>query len=483
MATASKTWQTASDWGAWTATKGNPSTTSSVPTANGQGGSSDGFAQMATSGKNKASSNYWTLSGTWESIFGVPAGSTVTSILISGDGYYYECTAYNTGSGDSSGPIELRDGSGNLLLTLVASTSVTGTKAWTAVAPGTLNQAVPSAQQASGSSIQLRVNSVTSTGNSNSGACTLGQDALKVTITYTAPSPVAATINGQAGSSLTLKGSGSLQATATGAAGATPTLKATGRLTATVTGAAGATLVLTGSGKLAATAAGAAGVSANLAAKTGGAIAATVSGTSTLQATLKGSGAAHAVIAGIAGSTLTAKGTGRLAGTLTASASGSGTLKGQGSLRATVAGGGGVQAAIAGKAALAARANGSAGTSLRLAGVVVLGATASGRAGVSAHLSASGKLAAVMAGSSLLLLKNSAWTGPWEYTGYRVHFHFHGCGPRPLHVGTSAGGTAVEAKPPSFAVPSFWPYHRPTVGERLRTWVRGKLGRMPGVVA
>lgn len=185
MATATKLWQTSTDLTSWTATVG-ASTTSSKPTTNGQGGSTDAFLQLSITGRSKSASSFWQISDTWVNLFGIPSNGVVTNILASGDGYFGKCVTFTTGAASTDGPLELRDSAGTtLLLTLVSGRAYSATDAsWVARNPGSLNQAVPSAQQAASTTVTIRVNCTLATGNSTSAVNTLGQDAIKLTITY-----------------------------------------------------------------------------------------------------------------------------------------------------------------------------------------------------------------------------------------------------------------------------------------------------------
>jgi len=69
-----------------------------------------------------------------------------------------------------------------------------------------------------------------------------------------------------------------------------------------------------------------------------------------------------------------------------------------------------------------------------------------------------------------LAVNSGTHSDPRVWVGYQVHGHLHGCGPRPWRAGGSDGGTHVGVTPPTF-----WPYSRPTVGQRLRNWVRARF--------
>src|SRR5579862_7095044 len=166
--------------GSWAAGAGNVSTTASINSgidSTNDTNAGGGVLQMATSGKNKTSSNTWTWSGLWTDL-GVPAGATV--LTINGN-YDWWCTAFTTGSGDNTGTLTLLDGGGALQATIISGTVAVSGTTTQATRTGTA-QNVPSGISASSASIELQIQDVTSTGNSNSGACTIVHDWVALTI-------------------------------------------------------------------------------------------------------------------------------------------------------------------------------------------------------------------------------------------------------------------------------------------------------------
>lgn len=144
--------------------------------------SGDNADKFTTSGKNKSDANFLETSGTWEALFGIPAGSTVTTIGTPDD-FDWQCLTYTTGAASTAGPLELRNSGGTLQLTLATGSSYSSTVARTTKA-GT-SQAVPSGVQPSNTTIRLRLNSTQATGNSSSAVNALILGHVNVTITYT----------------------------------------------------------------------------------------------------------------------------------------------------------------------------------------------------------------------------------------------------------------------------------------------------------
>lgn len=184
MATISKTWAFPSDVQSWVATKG-ANTTAIWQSADGN--PSNGCLELSLTGKNNSDTPHWDLTGTWEALFGIPAGSTVSQIN-SGDGYDWKCATFTTGgAGNLTGPFELRDSGGALIGTISASTGFSGTTAWTANSPANSTVAVTAANQPSATTVSLRLNATLKTGNSVSAVVTLRHDSITVTITYEPP--------------------------------------------------------------------------------------------------------------------------------------------------------------------------------------------------------------------------------------------------------------------------------------------------------
>lgn len=196
----------ATDVSAWTRSLG-AATAYTADTTDWSGENCDKFA---TTGRSKSDANYLEISGTWETLFGVPAGATV-SLIGTPDAFDYQCLTYTTGAASTAGPLELRDSAGTtLLLTLAAGAAYSGTVARTTKA-GT-QQAIPSAQQPSNSSIRIRLRSQQATGNSSSANNTLLLGHVNITVTYAFVDALTAGSFSLAGQGLTLAGAPSLAA-------------------------------------------------------------------------------------------------------------------------------------------------------------------------------------------------------------------------------------------------------------------------------
>jgi len=142
-----------------------------------------GVLQNRTTGKNQnTAGSYWEWGDgstlTWESL-GVPAGATVTAVNLD---YDWKVSEFNTGKTNSVGPAELRDSGGTGLTgTFSVALDFSTTTSW-AERTGTV---ITGLSDVSNTLIRLRITGNTSTGNSASGAVTLRQDWIQVTVTYT----------------------------------------------------------------------------------------------------------------------------------------------------------------------------------------------------------------------------------------------------------------------------------------------------------
>lgn len=180
MATASKTWaflSTAESW-LWTLVSGS-GVTAAWTNADGNPA---GCLEARITGKNLTGVGYWEITGTWEALFGVPTNTKVKTVGTPCD-YEWKCSEYTTGaSGNLTGAFELRDSAGTLIGTFSAALGFSATSAWANLAGAAV--AVPSNQQASNTTIKLRLNCTLKTGNSSSAAVTLRHDNCAFTITY-----------------------------------------------------------------------------------------------------------------------------------------------------------------------------------------------------------------------------------------------------------------------------------------------------------
>lgn len=188
MATASVTWTFTSDLQSWVAHSTGSGNLCQRSASNGHADA--GCLNDGTTGKSKSGTGYFDLTGTWEAIFGISAGSHVTAIMVSSDGYWGRCLTYTTGAASTDGPLELRDSGGTLLLTLTtgrAYSAADGAYVHTQPTAGQQNQAIAAGQQPSNTTIALRLRGSVNTGNSVSASNQLYQDDITVTITYTPP--------------------------------------------------------------------------------------------------------------------------------------------------------------------------------------------------------------------------------------------------------------------------------------------------------
>jgi hypothetical protein len=133
--------------------------------------------------KSGPDANYWEWTGTWEDL-GVPSGGTVTQIRVNAG--YTRCTEYNVGIGFTVGPYELRENGGTLIATLWSGRSGTATDgSWVSIGAQS-DQSVTGGNQASNTTIRLRLNNNLEAGNNGSAAVTTYDDEVAFVITYTA---------------------------------------------------------------------------------------------------------------------------------------------------------------------------------------------------------------------------------------------------------------------------------------------------------
>ena len=193
--TATKTWTFDSDTESWAFTypAGANNTTDSWQSADAS--PSNGSLQLRISGKNKTNTDRRRdISGTWESLFGIPANSTVTEVGSgTGNSYYWRVSEYATGAAGTVGPFTFRDSSETLIGTFSSGTSFSATSNW-AQKTGTA-VSVPANLQASSSTVLFRISNDLATGNNNNAAVTVRHDTVSLTITYTPPPAVSISLS------------------------------------------------------------------------------------------------------------------------------------------------------------------------------------------------------------------------------------------------------------------------------------------------
>ena len=148
--------------GAWQSTGGNPT----------------GCWYINVIGRKYTHTSYIELTTTWEAL-GVAAGFKVTQILA--NSVDWACDVFNVGDDRGIGAFEIRDSGGTLQMTLFAHETGTGTLAWT-TKNGTGSIAVPSAINASDSTINIRLNTDALCGNNVSAEVNLLIDNIVLSI-------------------------------------------------------------------------------------------------------------------------------------------------------------------------------------------------------------------------------------------------------------------------------------------------------------
>lgn len=68
-------------------------------------GNPAGCLSNTQTGRNQRGVDAWQLEGTWESIFGIPSGSMINSILAPGDGFDSKCDIYDNAAPSVAGPL------------------------------------------------------------------------------------------------------------------------------------------------------------------------------------------------------------------------------------------------------------------------------------------------------------------------------------------------------------------------------------------
>jgi hypothetical protein len=183
-----KTYSFPSDAESWSATLPNPNSTV-AQWQSSDGSPANGSLEMRITGKNKTNNGrYWEIADTWENIFGIPAGSTVTEVGSgTGNSYNWSVTEYNVGAAGNSGPFEFYDNTPTLQGAFSAANAFSGTTAWAGKTGSAIS--VAAGLQPSDTTVRFRLTNDLATGNDNGAAVTLRQDQIVLTITYTPPVP------------------------------------------------------------------------------------------------------------------------------------------------------------------------------------------------------------------------------------------------------------------------------------------------------
>lgn len=144
-------------------------------------GNPAGCLSNTQTGRNQRGVASWQLSGTWESIFGIPSGSTVDSILTSGDGYETKCNAFRNAALSSAGPVSLFSLGQNTVLIPARSYSSVDS-GWVLQVPIQFGQSI---NQPSNTVIYLFLGAEVITGDHAQTENLLLQDNVVLTVSYT----------------------------------------------------------------------------------------------------------------------------------------------------------------------------------------------------------------------------------------------------------------------------------------------------------
>ena len=145
-------------------------------------GNPSGSLKTTSIGRNNTDISNWTWTGTWEEL-GAPSGSTITDMRIE-SGYTY-VTVWNVANSVTIGPYKIKDSLDIDQATLWNGRTVTtGTDGnWVSI-PQQTDQAIPSAIQASNSTIKLYLERLIDLGNDKTAEATIYEDELSFIITY-----------------------------------------------------------------------------------------------------------------------------------------------------------------------------------------------------------------------------------------------------------------------------------------------------------
>jgi hypothetical protein len=177
MATATKTWDFTTGTLGWSF--------AAVATETGVQNGTNGLT-VSLAGKNLTASEIsagatgWSVTGTYESIWGIPSGSTVTQIALTTDSVDWLCSVFTTGVAGLAHKVAANN-TGTEQMLAGASYSTTTTRA-------TVNlTTVQTVSEASSTSRTYIICTNLATGASNSAVVTVGYPKLVLTITYTSP--------------------------------------------------------------------------------------------------------------------------------------------------------------------------------------------------------------------------------------------------------------------------------------------------------
>lgn len=144
-------------------------------------GNPSGSLQSALATKNRTSSSDWARTLTWEDM-GVPSGSLITG--VTGASCDFKCTAATAIGTNTAGNVDLVDGANTIVLSAAATFTTTHGSWQTSTGTDATGLSLDS-----GNSVDITINNILDTNNTNGANVTLLQDVLTFTITYDAPVP------------------------------------------------------------------------------------------------------------------------------------------------------------------------------------------------------------------------------------------------------------------------------------------------------
>jgi hypothetical protein len=181
VSSATKTWTFDSDSQGWVPETGSIEVLAFEPSL----GNPSGCLSNTQKGKGQTGVDGWDFDGTWESIFGIPPGSVVSSILVQGDGYETKCDKFDHAVASVAGPVFLLVSGSLNVLTLVPGRSYSAVdSSWVSQSPTQFGQPIPAAAQPSNTPIRLSLGATVKTGDRITAINRLLQDNLTITISY-----------------------------------------------------------------------------------------------------------------------------------------------------------------------------------------------------------------------------------------------------------------------------------------------------------